>query len=76
MLYMCIYFFFLDDKERVNIVMEYISGGHLGEAIRARREKGEKFTELQILIWLEQLCLALVYLYENKIIHRDIKPQV
>ena len=75
MLYICIYFC-LDDEGHINIVMEYYGGGNLGEAIRNKREKGEQFTELQILVWLEQLCMALVYLYKNKVIHRDIKPQV
>ena len=68
--------YFLDDKGCMNIVMQCISGGSLGEAIRAKREKGEQFTEMQILVWFEQLCMAMEYLYKNKVIHRDIKPSV
>ena len=37
--------------------------------------KGKNFTETQIVDWLAQMALALLYLHERKILHRDMKTQ-
>ena len=37
--------------------------------------KGKKFPEAQILEWFAQILLALLYLHELKILHRDLKTQ-
>lgn len=53
------------------IVMEYISGGTLKDYIR---EKGRLSPEEAINISLD-ICSAMAHAHQNKIIHRDIKPQ-
>ncbi|KAL1272056.1 hypothetical protein QQF64_031072 [Cirrhinus molitorella] len=65
-----------EDKEagRIYIVMEYCEGGDLSKVMETQKE--ERFLEeKEILNWLVQICLALQYLHEKKILHRDIKPQ-
>lgn len=42
---------------------------------RIKNSKGKNFTEQQILDWLVQMALALLYLHERKILHRDLKTQ-
>lgn len=39
------------------------------------KEKGKNFTESQILDWLTQIALAIYYLHNQKILHRDLKTQ-
>ncbi|XP_016383695.1 calcium-dependent protein kinase 25-like isoform X1 [Sinocyclocheilus rhinocerous] len=65
-----------EDNEagRIYIVMEYCEGGDLSKVMETHKEE-RFFEEKQILDWLVQICLALQYLHENKILHRDIKPQ-
>ncbi|KAK7177193.1 hypothetical protein R3I93_001238 [Phoxinus phoxinus] len=54
------------------IVSEYCAGGDLYKKMKT---KEGFFEEEQILDWLVQICLALQYLNENNVLHRDIKPQ-
>lgn len=60
-------------KGRLCIVMDYCEGGDLLEKIKS--QKGELFSEDQILDWFVQICLALKHIHDRKILHRDIKPQ-
>ncbi|HEX8639414.1 MAG TPA: serine/threonine protein kinase [Pyrinomonadaceae bacterium] len=52
------------------LVLEYLPGGDLA---RVCREKSLSFE--QALKYLEQICAGLGHAHQNKIIHRDIKPQ-
>ena len=63
--------FFEDDY--LCIEMEYAEGGDLYSKIL--NQKGELFSETQIITWLTQVCLALQTVHSHKILHRDIKTQ-
>ena len=53
--------------------MIYCEGGDIFTKIK--NAKGKNFSEQQILDWLVQMALALLYLHERKILHRDMKTQ-
>lgn len=55
-----------------HILMEYADGGDLSKKIQ---EAKEPFPENQILKWFVQLCLALKYCHDRKILHRDLKAE-
>ena len=57
------------------IVIDYAEGGDVSNRIRMAKSKGYQFSEIQIWKWLKQICMALNYIHENKIIHRDLKAQ-
>ena len=57
------------------IVMHYCSGGDLHTRIAQRRATGQRFDEGRVLDWFIELCLALRYCHERKLLHRDIKAQ-
>ena len=57
----------------VYIVMEYCEGGDLYNKIN--RQRGRLFPEQVILSFFVQICRAVQYIHERKILHRDIKSQ-
>ncbi|XP_076341063.1 serine/threonine-protein kinase Nek4-like [Tachypleus tridentatus] len=57
----------------LNIIMGYCEGGDLYSVIRKR--KGILFDEPQVAQWFIQICMALQYLHDQKILHRDLKTQ-
>ncbi len=55
--------------------MIYCELGDMHTKIKQMKEKGKNFTESQILDWLTQIALAIYYLHNQKILHRDLKTQ-
>jgi NIMA (never in mitosis gene a)-related kinase len=61
------------EKGILHILMEYVDGGDLAQMIKQRNSK--PFSEEEIMNIFIQIILALQYIHEKKIVHRDIKPQ-
>jgi NIMA (never in mitosis gene a)-related kinase len=61
------------DASKLYIVMEFVDGGDLATFIADRN--GRPLTEDDILHLFIQLIIAIQYIHEHKVIHRDIKPQ-
>ena len=55
---------------RVNIVMEYCDGGHLGEYL----QKHQPLTEADACRMLKSVASSLAVLHGRGIVHRDLKP--
>lgn len=55
---------------RPSIIMEYLDGNDL----KARMKRGQRFTEVELEKWWNQLADALNYTHEQDVVHRDIKP--
>lgn len=63
-------------KDRfIFMVMQYCDGGDLDGLIEAHRHASEYFAEGDMLHCFSQLCLAVDFLHQNKVLHRDLKPQ-
>ena len=52
------------------IVMEYLEGSDL----KSRMKQGQRFTQVELERWWDQLVSALKYTHVQGIVHRDIKP--
>lgn len=67
---------FFSDGERDFLVMDYVPGHDLRQAIEYALRRGELMPEVQVLEWAEQLVTALRYLHtqDPPVLHRDIKP--
>lgn len=57
------------------IVMDYADGGDVHERIARTRKAGRTFPEEKILRWFTQAALALKYMHDKHILHRDLKSQ-
>uniref|UniRef100_A0A1A7XPC0 Serine/threonine-protein kinase Nek4 n=1 Tax=Iconisemion striatum TaxID=60296 RepID=A0A1A7XPC0_9TELE len=55
------------------IVMGFCEGGDLYH--RLKQQKGELLPEKQVVEWFVQIAMALQYLHERNILHRDLKTQ-
>jgi len=69
---------FLDsfvDGESFCIVTEYCEGGDLDDKIKAWKKAGKTFDESLILAWFIQLVLAVKFMHERRILHRDLKTR-
>jgi NIMA (never in mitosis gene a)-related kinase len=55
--------------------MYYCQGGDLYTKIQEKRSEDRMFEEAKIIEWCIQICMALEYLHERHIVHRDLKTQ-
>lgn len=67
---------FFSEGERDYLVMDFVPGHDLGQAIDQALRRGEFIPESQVLAWAEQLIDALRYLHtqDPPVLHRDVKP--
>jgi NIMA (never in mitosis gene a)-related kinase len=56
------------------IVMPYCEGGDLDSVITSAKKSKVKISEEKVLKWIVQIGLAIHFLHENGVIHRDLKP--
>lgn len=61
------------DDYQLYIVMGFCEGGDLYH--RLKQQKGELLPERQVVEWFVQIAMALQYLHEKHILHRDLKTQ-
>lgn len=60
-----------DTKPMLYLVVEYVRGGDLFDAITV----AQKFSEDQAALMISHLVSALAYLHNLNVVHRDVKPE-
>eukprot|EP00928_Gymnodinium_smaydae_P049423 TRINITY_DN3316_c0_g1_i1.p1 TRINITY_DN3316_c0_g1~~TRINITY_DN3316_c0_g1_i1.p1 ORF type:complete len:540 (+),score=98.27 TRINITY_DN3316_c0_g1_i1:182-1801(+) len=55
------------------ILMDYCEGGDLSQQIEQAKRRRQPLPEEQVLRWMTQALLALKYIHEKHVLHRDLK---
>lgn len=59
----------------LHIVMGYCEGGDLYTKLKEHGKRNEFLSERQIVEWFVQIAMALQYMHDRNILHRDLKTQ-
>ncbi|ORC93431.1 putative serine/threonine protein kinase, putative,protein kinase [Trypanosoma theileri] len=64
-----------EDGTLIFIIMEYADGGDLNSRIKEAKKQDppKPFDPKLAMFWFLQICMALKYLHDNHILHRDLK---
>jgi NIMA (never in mitosis gene a)-related kinase len=54
--------------------MPYCESGDLGKIVSAHQKSKAPLAEAQVIRWITQIALALHFLHESGVVHRDLKP--
>jgi serine/threonine protein kinase len=63
----------IKDENYVNIIYEFCESGSLQKVIQLHRSKKKIIPKSDILRWIEQITLGVMYCHEKEVIHRDLK---
>lgn len=63
------------EHRNLAIVMDYADGGDLHDRVVRTRKAGKAFPEEKILRWFTEATLALKYMHDKHVLHRDLKSQ-
>lgn len=63
------------EHRNLAIVMDYADGGDLHERIAKTRKAMKTFGEDKIVRWFTEATLALKYMHDKHVLHRDLKSQ-
>lgn len=66
---------FQDDSGFLYIVMNFCEGGDLYTKLKAQSKEGKILEETQVVEWFVQIAMALQYMHERNVLHRDLKTQ-
>ena len=61
------------EGDTLHIVTAFCDGGDLSMLIKDRKEKGEVFSEDEVMDIFVQLAMAVDFIHANKVMHRDLK---
>jgi serine/threonine protein kinase len=63
-----------EQDQRFFIVQDFVDGRVYSDLLSERLQQGQKFSEAEVLHFLEQMLPVLAYIHSKGIIHRDIAP--
>lgn len=64
-----------EDQERFFSVQEFVDGKTYRSLLKDRKKEGKKFSEAEVIQFLDHLLPVLAYIHGRNIIHRDISPE-
>ncbi|XP_026077956.1 calcium/calmodulin-dependent protein kinase type 1D-like [Carassius auratus] len=66
---------FIKVSDCLYLVLEHCKGGDLAQKIKNKKKENAMFSENEILDWIVKICMALKYLHDQKILHKNLRPE-
>ncbi|XP_026066482.1 serine/threonine-protein kinase PLK4 [Carassius auratus] len=66
---------FIKVSDCLYLVLEHCEGGDLAQKIKNKNKENVTFSENEILDWIVKICMALKYLHDQKILHKNLRPE-
>uniref|UniRef100_A0A8C1JXP0 non-specific serine/threonine protein kinase n=1 Tax=Cyprinus carpio TaxID=7962 RepID=A0A8C1JXP0_CYPCA len=66
---------FIKDSDCLYLVLEHCEGGDLAQKIKNKKKENVMFSENEILDWIVKICMALKYLHDQQILHKNLRPE-
>ncbi|RXN18151.1 serine threonine- kinase Nek5-like isoform X1 [Labeo rohita] len=66
---------FIEDSDCLYLVLEHCEGGNLAQKIKNKKEGNAMFSENEILDCIVKICMALKYLHDQQILHKNLQPE-
>ncbi|KAI2645903.1 Serine/threonine-protein kinase Nek1 [Labeo rohita] len=66
---------YIEDSDCLYLVLEHCEGGDLAQKIKNKKEGNAMFSENEILDWIVKICMALKYLHDQQILHKNLQPE-
>uniref|UniRef100_A0A8C0YKM4 non-specific serine/threonine protein kinase n=2 Tax=Cyprinus carpio TaxID=7962 RepID=A0A8C0YKM4_CYPCA len=66
---------FIKDSDCLYLVLEHCEGGDLAQKIKNKKKENVMFSENKILDWIVKICMALKYLHDQQILHKNLRPE-
>ncbi|XP_065152044.1 probable serine/threonine-protein kinase nek3 [Paramisgurnus dabryanus] len=63
------------DSDCLCLLLEHYEGGDLAQKIKNKKEGTDTFSENEILDWIVNICMALKYLHDKQILHKNLQPE-
>ncbi|XP_073729102.1 serine/threonine-protein kinase Nek3 [Misgurnus anguillicaudatus] len=65
----------ITDSDYLYLLLEHCEGGDLAQTIKNTKEGTDKFSENEIRNWIVEICMALKYLHDQQILHKNLQPE-
>lgn len=64
-----------EEGQHLFLVQDYVDGQTYRHLLQERRERGQTFSEIEVLHFLKKILPVLAYLHDRGIVHRDLSPE-
>ncbi|XHX77622.1 MAG: protein kinase [Stenomitos frigidus ULC029] len=64
-----------ENEERFFLVQDFVDGQTYRQLLSDRKQKGQTFSDAEVLHFLSHLLPVLAYIHHHDIVHRDISPE-